>query len=623
MKKTMKGKDKMGIKFKKSIIFCLVIILCATSTGLRNQVRAYTPPVVTNADISYPISLSTGKDTKGKLIFTDKEFLAYVSKEVFGSGEYYGFEFDLNEDGMLSKAECELVRIINVAGKKEITSLSGIEAFPKLRELYCNDTGISSLDLQNNPRLKTLSCAETKIRELDLSGCPILEELKISGCSLGAIDLSKNTALTYLVCGSQYIDTYEYQENGRYCVALEDMGKTLDLSKVSDVKIDGADGDNIGSGYDAEKGIAWCSDEMNSISYQYHLQLKSKTEAMDDVINVTVNLKSGIRESFDSRGGSRVVSELMERGAKDAEPQPPEKAGCEFTGWYVTPECRETDRWTFGQVLNQNITLYAGWKNKVYQAVYQSDGKRVSVKNVDWWTKNLLNGVTVSKAGYILKGWNTESGIILNSANQAALTYGQISGSDKKQETVLSAIWEARTGYRLKLSTNVSAKLKRKMDSEIRFRSGKNNSFVWGQSRILSKIWTGRIPGYTMIGWYTAKKGGKKITKETTYGEIYSSNLSGDSIEKVPTIYARYKKTRYTVRYNTKGGSHIKNKTNVKWGSKVPIPKKKPKKKGYIFKGWKIEGKRVKKGARLNNEYTFYCWEKKVTLSAVWKKKKR
>lgn len=514
-------------KLKKFVMLSLAVILSITSINMnRNNVQAFTPPLITNSGITYPIYLDTGKDEIGKLVFPDKEFLKYISNTTFQSGNYYGKKFDLNHDGKLSKEECELVRVIGVAGNSDIKSLSGIEAFPKLRELYCNNTGITELNLSNNPRLQILSCASTKIKELNVSECTMLKELKFSGCSVGAVDLTKNTNLSYLVCSNQEIDTYEYQNDGRYCVSLEDINKILDLSKVSDVKIDGAYGDDINSGYDSEKGLVWCSDEIKTITYTYKLDLKSKTEAMDEVLNVTLNLKNGIREGYESLGGSRVIAQFVEKDSIDMEPENPVKEGCMFTGWYTDKECSENSKWKFGQQLTGNITLYAGWKNKEYKVIYKTEGEQVNVTNVDWWTKNLLPNITISKTGY------------------------------------------------------------------------------------------------NLTGWYTAKKGGTKITKNTIFGDIYISCFKGDDNKNIPTLYARYDKTKYTIKYNTRGGNWIKSRKNIKWGSKIPLPKKKPKKKGYKFKGWKLEGKKVKKGMRLRNENSYYCWKKSLTLKAVWKKNK-
>lgn len=608
-------------KLKKFVMLSLAVILSITSINVkRNIVQAFTPPLITNSGITYPISLDTGKDAAGKLVFPDKEFLKYISNTTFQSGNYYGKKFDLNHDGKLSKEECELVRVIGVAGNSDIKSLSGIEAFPKLRELYCNNTGITELNLSNNPRLQILSCASTKIKELNVSECTMLKELKFSGCSVGAVDLTKNTNLSYLVCSNQEIDTYEYQNDGRYCVSLEDINKILDLSKVSDVKIDGAYGDDINSGYDSEKGLVWCSDEIKTITYTYKLDLKSKTEAMDEVLNVTLNLKNGIREGYESLGGSRVIAQFVEKDSIDMEPENPVKEGCMFTGWYTDKECSENSKWKFGQQLTGNITLYAGWKNKEYKVIYKTEGEQVNVTNVDWWTKNLLPNITMSKTGYNLTGWKAETGIIVNDGNNSQVTYGQASGNDAGEATTLSAVWEPKSGYKLKLSTNIKKKLKRKMEGSIKLET--DNDFNWEQNNILNQLDAGQIPGYTLTGWYTAKKGGTKITKNTTFGDIYISCFKGDDNKNIPTLYARYDKTKYTIKYNTRGGNWIKSRKNIKWGSKIPLPKKKPKKKGYKFKGWKLEGKKVKKGMRLRNENSYYCWRKSLTLKAVWKKKK-
>ena len=87
-------------KLEKFVMLSLAVILSITSINMnRNNVQAFTPPLITNSGITYPISLDTGKDAAGKLVFPDKEFLEYVSNAVFQSGNYYGKKFDLNHDG--------------------------------------------------------------------------------------------------------------------------------------------------------------------------------------------------------------------------------------------------------------------------------------------------------------------------------------------------------------------------------------------------------------------------------------------------------------------------------------------------------------------------------------------
>lgn len=78
-------------KLKKVAMIILAIMLCITSISINNNnVQAFTPPLETNSGITYPISLETGKDVNGKLVFPDNEFLEYISNEIFQSGNYYG-----------------------------------------------------------------------------------------------------------------------------------------------------------------------------------------------------------------------------------------------------------------------------------------------------------------------------------------------------------------------------------------------------------------------------------------------------------------------------------------------------------------------------------------------------
>lgn len=304
----------------------------------------------------------------------------------------------------------------------------------------------------------------------------------------------------------------------------------------------------------------------------------------------------------------------------DKEPEHPTKTGCIFTGWYTDTSCTLDSKWSFAQQITDNIVLYAGWENKAYKVIYKNDGVQIKERSADWWTKNLISDVAVQKTGYLLKGWKTETGMMISNANNHQITYGQASGNDADTVTVLLAVWQPKDGYQLKLSSNLTKRLKRDMLPGDRIRLDGENAFHWEQKKLVGKLKKGNVAGYTFKGWYTKKKGGKKITNETAYGEIFSSSFAGDNQNNIPTIYAVYEKTRYTVNYNTRGGSYIKSRKNVKWGSKVPIPKKKPKKRGYIFKGWKLEGKKVTKKSRLNDKESFYCWKKRVTLKAVWKK---
>lgn len=84
--------------------------------------------------------------------------------------------------------------------------------------------------------------------------------------------------------------------------------------------------------------------------------------------------------------------------------------------------------------------------------------------------------------------------------------------------------------------------------------------------------------GYTFAGWYTAKKGGKKILPNVKVSK-----------NKKHTLYARWKIVTYKITYQLDGGVNSeKNPAAVK----VTTPTVKlsnPTKQGYIFQGWYSE----------------------------------
>lgn len=587
-------------------------------------VQAYTPPLVTNSGIVYPISLSTGKDAAGRLVFPDKNFFQYIKNEKFQTGAYVGYKFDLDENGSLSKDECELVRVLSVSSRTDISDVTGIEAFPKLRELYCSGSGITGLDLSNNPRLQILACSNNRMSSLDVSDCPLLKELSVSGCMLTSLNLSKNTALNFLTCTYQERDAYEYTEAGQYKVALGDWDKNIDLTKVSDVKIDGAEGDGINSGYNAGTGVIYCSDEIQQVSYQYDFSFAGiPGDSVDTVMNVTLNVKPRFRQSYVTNGGSKVLASYVEAGKSDREPEKPKRDGYRLTGWYKTADCSESSRWTFGKAITENMVLYAGWETKTYKVYYDAKGGAMSLKEkagtIDWWTTNLIptgNAVPV-KAGYYLEGWLTESGKLITAKNAAAFSYGQAVKQDDKNSTTLSAKWVAKTGYKLRFKKALSAKLSKKVENVPNDKlSGTLN---WDSKNYLDWEEEPILAGYNFLGWYTAKSGGKKVTKDTPYREIYTAQYKGDSPGNIPVLYARFAKKKFTIYYDERGGSKVKDRTGVLWGSANLLPKKKTKRKNYILAGWKYGDKKITKKTKLSDISDGY--EDSITLKAIWYKK--
>ena len=67
--------------------------------------------------------------------------------------------------------------------------------------------------------------------------------------------------------------------------------------------------------------------------------------------------------TFNSNDGCVVKSATVKANAKVVKPADPVKSGYKFTGWYLDSAC--TEPWDFSNIVNKNITLYAGWEKVI------------------------------------------------------------------------------------------------------------------------------------------------------------------------------------------------------------------------------------------------------------------
>ena len=70
---------------------------------------------------------------------------------------------------------------------------------------------------------------------------------------------------------------------------------------------------------------------------------------------------NGYTVTFDSRGGTDVVSQEKMYGDLVDVPQPPTREGYEFSGWYADENCMY--EWDMeSHTVSDSMTLYAGWE---------------------------------------------------------------------------------------------------------------------------------------------------------------------------------------------------------------------------------------------------------------------
>ena len=167
--------------------------------------------------------------------FPDPNFRAYVKAE-----------FDKDYNNSLSESERNAVTEIKVAdgyNGQKITNLKGIEFFPNLEELYCDNNQLTSLDVSQNKALKYLNCSENQLTSLDVSENIALQKLSCYRNQLTSLDVSKNPALVWLSCTRNQLTSLDLSQNHALenLQVMENCLTSLDLSPtvVSTLYADG------------------------------------------------------------------------------------------------------------------------------------------------------------------------------------------------------------------------------------------------------------------------------------------------------------------------------------------------------------------------------------------------
>jgi len=99
--------------------------------------------------------------------------------------------------------------------------------------------------------------------------------------------------------------------------------------------------------------------------------VKISVKALDWIIGICIAVillvvvlelaDPGYTVTFDSKGGTDVVSQECNYGDLVKPPQPPSREGYAFVGWYKDSNCYE--RWDLEtETVQTDMTLYAGWE---------------------------------------------------------------------------------------------------------------------------------------------------------------------------------------------------------------------------------------------------------------------
>lgn len=96
---------------------------------------------------------------------------------------------------------------------KNITNLTGIEAFVNIKELYCSANHLASFDISKNTALTRLDCTQNQLTSLDISKNIGLSYLDCSANQLTSLVVNKNTVLKNLYCFNNKLTSLDVKNN--------------------------------------------------------------------------------------------------------------------------------------------------------------------------------------------------------------------------------------------------------------------------------------------------------------------------------------------------------------------------------------------------------------------------
>ncbi len=266
----------------------------------------------------------------------------------------------------------------------------------------------------------------------------------------------------------------------------------------------------------------------------------------------------------------------------------PTRTGYTFNGWYTAAS--GGSKITSTSTISANTTIYAQWTQIKYTVSFNANGGSGAPGNQ---TKIYGTDLTLSSS---------------KPAKSYKITYNANGGSVSSSSKTVSAIfnnWKATDGKVYKPGDKYTA----------------------NSATTLTAQWTnptaGDLPtptrtGYTFNGWYTAASGGIKITSTSTI----SANT---------TIYAQWTQIKYTVSFNSNGGTGAPGSQTMIYGTDLTLSSSKPAKSykitynanggsvssssktvSAIFNNWKAtDGKVYKPGDK-------YTTNSATTLTAQW-----
>ena len=372
-------------------------------------------------------------------------------------------------------------------------------------------------------------------------------------------------------------------------------GATLEELEAAGINLKISDGNTEGYTYVLDMGsykdlnlvINWdAGDEEDDIKALADVNIANKMDSITIPVDITVKQRFGDLGTvkFNSNGGSNVNDLIVMQGVSTLLPQPT-KQGYDFVGWFGVSNEAEN---LFDNTATPHLTkqYIRGSDNTIVAhndfAIYKLD----VFPNVEYTISN-LKGISESP-GYVVYDENGNNLLGASYNKATSLTFTTPAGASYILISVVTNPNSSRydlnvlefTGLKKYTNTNeiesditlYAIWTEKKYTVEFNSYGGSEvEDLIIQEGNTISELPTTTKEGYNFLGWYTSLIGGELLTTSTP--------ILSDI-----TYYAHWEIKRYTVTFNSDGGSNVNDMIVTPGEATVSFPQST--KQGHDFVGW-------------------------------------
>ena len=311
--------------------------------------------------------------------------------------------------------------------------------------------------------------------------------------------------------------------------------------------------------------------------------------------------------TFDANGHGKAPEALkVQKGHTAQKPEDPTEDGCVFDGWYSDKECKK--EYDFETPVDKDITLFAKWTTYSFTVTPSSvkitatEGYNAEEQS-DLYKDIKASSTGTGKISSVAAGFTEASmyekfGLIVGGMTATVYPKAGLAAGTYSATVKIEDIEDRCAPVEIKVTLTVKAAPTYTVIFDGNGGTVTPSSVLTGKGGKISAVPVPKRSGYQFEGWYTAKNGGKKITKDT----VFTANA---------VVYAHWKAVEddniYILTYKSDGGSAVAS-TVHKSGTTVKLTAV-PKRAGYTFKGWYADPANIYKitSIKMTGDKTVYA----------------